>query len=399
MKAIPNRPGLIGRQWRVLQIGKYYPPFFGGMESHLQNLCRNLQGLMDLEVVVANHGKQKSETVVDWMDEVKVTRVGTISNVAATPICPQMVKAIRSSSADIVHLHHPNPMATLAYLASGHKGPLIVTYHSDVIRQKILAKVFEPLLHQLLARASVIIATSPNYIESSPVLSRYRGKCQVIPFGIPVEQFQQPNRNMVEALRQKYGSKIVLTVGRLVYYKGIEYLIRAMENTKGHLLIVGEGPLREDLEREVGMINVGKQVTFLGNVSNEDLVNYYHAMEVFALPSILRSEAFGIVQLEAMACGKPVVNTQLASGVPFVSRHGETGLTVAPRDPIALADAINRLLTNRALKAAYGKAAQSRVEREFSEEIMSRRIFQLYAQVVSQSHLHDLAVAIETVNS
>lgn len=398
MIATLNMPVSVGRRLRVLQIGKYYPPFFGGMESHLHNLCRNLRGLADVEVIVANHGQQQRRSVIDWVENTKVTRVGTLCNVAATPICPQMIKAIRQSTADIVHLHHPNPMATLAYMLSGHRGPLVVTYHSDVVRQKMLGKIFEPLLYQLLDRAATIIATSPNYIESSPVLSHYHHKCQVIPFGIPVEEFLRPDREKVAQLRRKYGAKIILTVGRLVYYKGLENLIRAMKRIKGHLLIVGEGPLRETLERETQLCGVQERVTFLGQMSDEDLVDYYHAMDVFALPSILRSEAFGIVQLEAMACGKPVVNTQLDSGVPFVSLHGETGLTVPPRDPVALARALNRLLSNPALSASYGRAAQRRVEREFSEEMMSQRMLQLYSKVAAQPHLQRFAVAVETVN-
>lgn len=399
MIATVNKPVSVRPQSRILQVGKYYPPFFGGMESHLQNLCRNLQGLVEVEVIVANHGKNKRARQMEWIDKVKVTRIGTIGNVAATPICPQMVSAIRQSSAQVVHVHHPNPMATLAYLASGHQGPLVVTYHSDVVRQKLLAPFFAPLLHRLLERAAVIIATSPNYIDSSPVLSHYRNKCQVIPFGIPIEQFQRPNPRVVAQLHHQYGPKLILTVGRLVYYKGIEYLIRAMKQIDGHLLIVGEGPLQENLEREANLSGVSDRVTFLGHVSDEDLVDYYHAVDVFALPSILRSEAFGIVQLEAMACGKPVVNTQLDSGVPFVSLHGETGLTVPPRDPLALAEAINRLLDDPILRARYGAAAQRRVEREFSEEIMARRTLQLYAKVAEKTALQRFAVAVETVGS
>lgn len=399
MIATLNKSVSVRPQSRVLQVGKYYPPFFGGMESHLQNLCRNLQGLVEVEVIVANHGKYKRERQVEWLDKVKVTRMGTLGNIAATPICPQMVSAIRQSAADVVHLHHPNPMATLAYLASGHRGPLVVTYHSDVVRQKLLAPFFAPLLHRLLERATTIIATSPNYIDSSSVLSHYRHKCQVIPFGISIDQFQRPNREIVTGLRRKYGRKLILAVGRLVYYKGIEYLVQAMKDIEGHLLIVGEGPLRESLEREARLNGVQDRITFLGHVCDEDLVDYYHAVDVFVLPSILRSEAFGIVQLEAMACGRPVVNTQLDSGVPFVSLHEETGLTVPPRDPLALAAAINRLLTDTSLCAQYGAAAQRRVAHEFSEEIMVLRTLQLYAKVAEKIAPKRLAVAVETVGS
>ncbi|HEX4948619.1 MAG TPA: glycosyltransferase [Blastocatellia bacterium] len=399
MLATVNRQISVSKRWQVLQIGKYYPPFFGGMESHLQNLCRNLRESVDVEVIVANHGTRKQETVYETIDGLQIMRAGTKMNLAATPICPSMFRAIRQSKADVVHLHWPNPMAALAYLASRHKGALVVTYHSDVIRQKILAKVFDPILHQLLDRATAIIATSPNYIESSPILMQYRDRCHVVPFGIPVEQFQKRNDVAVARLRKKYGHRIILTVGRLVYYKGIEYLIRAMAHVKGHLLIIGDGPLREPLRREAKLCRVADRVTFLGQVRDEELVNFYYASDIFTLPSIMRSEAFGIVQLEAMACGKPVVNTQLDSGVPFVSRGGETGFTVPTRDPAALASALTTLLNNSSLRNEFGFAARQRVLTEFSEEVMIQRVFDVYKQVLPQRYAEALRVVLETAGS
>lgn len=399
MIATLNKSVAIRPSSRILQVGKYYPPYFGGMESHLYHLCRNLQGLVDIEVVVANHGKEKRTTAINWIDEVKVTRAGTLCNVAATPICPEMVRLIRHSGADIVHLHHPNPMAVLAYLASGHQGKLILSYHSDIVRQKMLGTVFQPILNRVLEKCAAIIVASPNYLQSSLTLAPYRDKCLVIPYGIPVANYRTPDRSVVATIRECYGSRLIMAVGRMVYYKGFEYLVQAMKNIQGHLLLVGDGPLKESLEREAQLAGVRDRITFLGPVSDEDLVNYYHAVDVFALPSILRSEAFGIVQLEAMACGKPVVNTQLDSGVPFASLHEETGFTVPPRNPLALADAINKLLDDPVLRGGYGAAAQRRVEREFSEEIMTRRTLQLYAKVAEKTALQRFAVAVETVGS
>jgi rhamnosyl/mannosyltransferase len=174
---------------------------------------------------------------------------------------------------------------------------------------------------------------------------------------------------------------MVLTVGRLVYYKGFQYLIRAMRDIDGHLLIVGHGPLRDELEREARACGVNERVTFLTSVQN--VRDYYHAADVFALPSVARSEAFGIVQLEAMACAKPVVNTSLDSGVPFVSPDGLSGLTVPPANAHALAQAINTLLDHPALSAQYGQAGRRRIEQEFNLEAMTRRTLQVYNEVVS----------------
>jgi glycosyltransferase involved in cell wall biosynthesis len=359
-----------------MHLGKFYPPHPGGMETHLQALCEELKDEIDIEVVVAG---DERETVEEIVDGVRVSRLGTLLNFAAAPVCPEMVRRVREAKADIVHLHWPNPTAVLAYLASGHRGKLVFTYHSDIIRQRLLRKPFWPVLKRALKRADAIIATSPNYVRTSPVLRKFRESCRVIPFGIPLERFDQPDVIEVSKIRQQYGPRIVLGVGRLVYYKGFEYLIRAMRDVEGQLLIVGSGPLLDSLRREALAAEVSNRVTFLTNVV--DVRPFYHAADVFALSSIARSEAFGIVQLEAMACGKPVVNTNLDSGVPFVSPGGVSGLTVPPADAKALARALNTLLDDPDLRARYGRAARLRVEREFSLEVMTRRTVQLYKEV------------------
>jgi len=362
---------------RVLQIGKYYPPHMGGMETHLRFLCRELQRCVGVEAIVANDGWRSQEGLVDG---VKVTRVGTLFNLASAPVCPGMVRKIRETTADLVHLHLPNPAAVLAYLASRHKGRLVVTYHSDIVRQKALGKVFQPILGRAMDRCSAVITSSPSYIETSPVLTAYRERCRVIPYGIPIEQYHRYDAEAVAKIRGQFGPRIVLSVGRLIYYKGFEYLIRAMAKVQGRLLIVGDGPLRSGLEGAAQARGVRDRVFFLGEI--QDVVPYYHAADVFVLPSIARSEAFGIVQLEAMACGKPVVNTRLASGVPFVSVDGLTGLTVPPANPEALAGAINLLLNDPGLRAEYGQAARRRVQEEFSLDLMISRTLQLYKDVM-----------------
>jgi rhamnosyl/mannosyltransferase len=366
---------------RVLHLGKFYPPHPGGMETHLQALCGELKHAIDVEVVVAGEGR---ETVEETVDGVRISRLGTLLNFAAAPVCPQMVRRVRESKADIIHLHWPNPTAVLAYLASGHRGPLVFSYHSDVIRQKYLRKPFWPILSHALKRARAIIAASPNYVQTSPVLRQFNERCRVIPYGIPLAQFDQADAIEISKIRKQYGPRIVLGVGRLVYYKGFEYLIRAMREVEGHLLIVGNGPLLDALEREARVTGVSNRVTFLTNV--RDVRPFYQAADVFALSSIARSEAFGIVQLEAMACEKPVVNTSLDSGVPFVSLDQISGLTVPPEDAGALAEAINTLLDDTALSARYGRAARLRVEQEFSLERMTQRTLQLYKEVMDSAN-------------
>jgi glycosyltransferase involved in cell wall biosynthesis len=363
---------------RVLHIGKYYPPYRGGMESHLESLSNELNRLVDLEVIVANTSWR---TVNEIVDGIKVTRVGKLFDLQSAPICPDLVRKIRASKSDIIHIHWPNPSAVLAYLASGHRGRLVITYHSDVVRQRTLAAAFTPLLRAVLKRAAAIIVSSPNYIDGSYVLPEFRDRCRVIPFGVSGDYFDQFDPQAVKRIRAEYGPRIVLGVGRMVYYKGFEHLVRAMTEVDGHLLLIGRGPLREPLTQLAEAIGVTENVTFLSEVN--DIRPYYQAADVFALSSVMRSEAFGIVQLEAMACGKPIVNTQLDSGVTFVSPHGVSGLTVPPADAAALGASINELLDNPEWRAQLGAGARARVAQDFTVEKMVQSTFELYQQTVN----------------
>ncbi len=363
----------------MLHVGKFYPPHMGGIETHLQALCAELSKELDLRVVVSSDSRERIDEV---LGNVRVSRIPTHFTLASTPLCPGMISQIRGSEADIVHIHLPNPMAVLAYLASGHRGRLVVTYHSDTVRQKVLGALFEPLLHQCLRRSSAIIATSPDYRRTSEVLARYQDRCHVIPYGIALGQFEQSDPAAVAKIRAELGERVVISVGRLVYYKGFEYLIQAMRQVACRLVIIGDGPLRPKLQELARELGLQDKIVFAGEIQNERIVPYYHAADVFALASVARSEAFGIVQIESMAAGLPVVNTQLDSGVPFVSLHGQTGLTVPPRDPEALAQAINRLLDDAPLRRSLGRAAQARARQEFSLEIMTARTFQLYQSVL-----------------
>lgn len=364
---------------RILQIGKFYSPYAGGIETHLEELSEQLQSFADVKVIVANTARR---SVTEQVSGVTVHRVGTLGTFANTPISPGMVSAIRNTPADIVHIHWPNPAAALAYLASGHTGRLVLTYHSDIVKQKAAASLFRPVLNLLMARCEAVIATSPNYVETSPILQQHRKRCHVIPYGIGIEKLGAPDHVLVEELRRKYGPRIVLSVGRFVYYKGFEYLIEAMRAVNGRALIVGDGPLREKLRSLAQTHGVADRVEFIGEQRGKALVSYFHAADLFVLPSIARSEAFGIVQLEAMACGKAVVNTRLDSGVPYVSLDGVTGLTVPPADAGALASAITSLLDNDELRARFGETGRKRVAREFSLETMVRRVCQVYGQIL-----------------
>jgi glycosyltransferase involved in cell wall biosynthesis len=363
---------------RVLHVGKFYYPYRGGMETHLSTLCERLAPHLALHVVVANTSRARTDEVLNG---VAVTRLGTAVNLGAAPYTPGLAGFIRASEADIVHLHWPHPTAVLSYLRSGHTGRLIVTYHSDIVRQRVLGFAFRPFLHAVLRRASAIICTSPDYIASSSVLRRHRGRCHVLPFSIAVDAFASAQPSAVAEVRGAFGPRIILAIGRMVSYKGFEYLIRAMRSVNARLLIIGDGPLRQALEHTTREAGVADRVTMLAKVT--DVAPFLHAADVFVLPSIARSEAFGIVQLEAMAAGTPVVNTALASGVPYVSPHGVSGLTVPPGDSAALAAAMNLLLDDPQARARYGAAGQQRVRTHFNVDAMASRTMDLYRAVMT----------------
>ncbi len=364
----------------VLQIGKFYPPHMGGIETHLETLCRELAGRFDLSVIASNHEAGRSAEV---RHGIPVTRLATPFSITSAPVNPALAAAIRTRDPDLVHIHLPHPGGVLGLLASRYRGPLVVTYHSDVVRQKIMSAIFAPFLFRLLDAARVVIATSERYIDSSPVLQRYRARCRVVPYGIPLGAYDETLPAKAAAIRARFGPRVVLAVGRFVYYKGFEHAIRAMRRVDAHLLLVGGGPLGQALEREAATCGVSSKVTFLGEIQNEHMAPLFSAADVFVLPSIARSEAFAIVQLESMAAGTPVVNTNLASGVPWVSQHGATGLTVPPGDDAALAAALTRLLDDAALRKQFGAAGQDRVRREFTADVMGRRIAGIYDEVLA----------------
>jgi rhamnosyl/mannosyltransferase len=287
---------------------------------------------------------------------------------------------------DIVHLHFPNPMGDLTYLLGGQRVPLVLTHHADIIKQRLFLPFYRPVLSLLFNRVKRIIAASAEYITSSALLSRHKDQCTIIPYGINLDAFSLRNgeSETVEKQRRDAGDRLVLFVGVLRYYKGLDVLLRAMARVDGHLLIVGRGPEREALGSLAEQLGIAQRVTFLGEVSESQLRILLHAADVFVLPSIDRCEAFGIAQLEAMACGKPVVSSDLPTGMRFVNQHGVTGLRVQPGDAEALAEALQRLLDDAELRARFGCAAQARVTQEFTAERMVARTLEVYREVIAR---------------
>lgn len=368
---------------RVLQVNKLYSPWIGGVEKVVQDIAERLQGKVEMKVLVC---QPKGAGTREIINKVEVFRAGSIGIYSSMPVSfsfPFLLKKL-AKDADILHFHLPFPMATLSHLLVRPKAKVVVWWHSDIVRQKNMMRLYKPFLIQFLKRADRIIVATKEHIGSSAVLKSFEDKCSVIPFGIDASlfEFDENLRRDVARLREKYGSKIVLFVGRLIYYKGVEHLIRAMKDVDGTLLIVGQGPLESHLRRVATKCGLYERVVFLGKVQDREMTACYHSCDVFVLPSIARSEAFGLVQLEAMACGKPVVNTDLPTGVSFVSRHGETGLTVPPADSAAMGLAIKKLLEDADLREKYGLAARERVEKYFNVARMADDMYHVYEEVL-----------------
>jgi glycosyltransferase involved in cell wall biosynthesis len=361
----------------------FYPPTTGGIEQHMRVLCAGLARQVRVSVLVPSRSLRRVEETIDG---VQVIRTPELGRYVSTPFCPGMAAELRRFSPDIVHLHFPNPAGDFAYLTSRCRAPVVMTYHADVVRQRPMLWAYRPLFRHLDARVSRIIVSSHEYLASSTFLAPYRDKCTIIPFGVDMDSFTLSGAEHAEVaeLRHRHGGRLVIFLGVLRYYKGLDVLVRAMTRVAGHLLVVGRGPQRGVVDNLVRRLELRDRVTFTGEVSDARRRVLLHAAEVFALPSTDRSEAFGIAQLEAMACGKPVVASDLPTGVRAVNRDGITGLLVPPGDPDALARALNTLLRDDGLRADMGEAARRRVEKEFAADRMVAETLSVYDDVLAR---------------
>ncbi|HAR94395.1 MAG TPA: glycosyltransferase [Deltaproteobacteria bacterium] len=367
---------------KVLQIFKYYYPNVGGVEKVAQDIAEGLRGRIGTQILTCH---EAVTTLQENVNGIEVTRAGRLFTRFSVPVAPRFPFLMRQMArkADILHFHFPYPLADVSHLLARPAGKVVVWWHSDIVRPRFLTKLYRPLQVQFLKKAHAIIVAAPQLIDSSPTLERFRDKCHVIPIGIDVGRFilDEDKHAQVQKIRSQYGPRIVLFVGRLAYYKGVDYLVRSMKDIDGTLLIVGEGPLEAEMKGLATSMGIEDRCVFLGKASDEHLSLYYHACDVFVLPSVASTEAYGIVQLEAMACGKPVVSTSLPTGVTFVNMHEQTGLVVPPADEQTLAAAINKLLDDPSTRMKYGSFAKERVEREFTNAAMVEKVYGLYKGV------------------
>lgn len=365
---------------RILHLGKYYPPVRGGIETVVETLCRGERPSAESLALVLNKALR---TVHEVVDDVAVTRVGSLTQIGAVSLAPTLPVWLARSTADLLVLHEPNPMALLAYFLVRPAAPLVVWYHSEVIRPAWQYRLlYEPLLEFALRRAARIVVATPPMLDV-PALAAHRGKCVVIPYGLETERYEPTARvtSAAGSVRKKAGVPILLFVGRLVGYKGLDVLLRALPGLEAQTIVVGDGPCRSPLQAMAHELGISDRVRFVGQVGDEELLAWYHACDAFVLPSVSRQEAFGMVQLEAMLCCRPVVSTDTNTGVSWVNQHERTGLVVPPGDAAALHNALARLVSDPALRQRLGREARARVLAEFTSGAMCRATLALYREI------------------
>ncbi len=373
---------------RILHLYKAYPPIKGGIENTVELLAESqVAAGHDVTVLVSAGGWRPR---VENLSGVRVVREPRLVELASTPLSPTLPIRLLTERPDIAHVHSPFPPAEVANLLFGQARRTVLTYHSDVVRQQHILRFYAPMLRRVLGRADRIFPTSEPYMRRSPFLREVTDRCQVIHLGIRLEPFTHPDATTAARLRLRWSSDgqtsarpVVLFVGRLRAYKGLQYLLHAMTRVEANLVLVGDGPERHRLEELSRHLNIQQRVHFAGHLADEVLPAAYQAADLFVLPSHLPSEAFGLVMVEAMASGLPVVCTELGTGTSVVVRHGETGLVVPPADPEALAQALSRLLLDDDLRQGLGRAGRVRAHTEFSADAYVSRTLEAYEDVLS----------------
>lgn len=380
---------------RVCHLSKYYPPQPGGIETHVRVLAQaqaKLGAKVDVICVntrdTAGQESERTPTVEELDGEVRVIRLGRVMNLARFDVFTAFSDYFgdRTAQYDIAHLHTPNPAMALHWAMARTETPLVVTHHSDIVKQKVLKHVVNPLMHYVYGRATRILTDSPPYFEGSTFLQSYEDRVEPMALGIDLSIYQQPSETAIayaKQLKENYPGPLWLSVGRLVYYKALHLAIEALQWVPGTLMIVGKGELTETLKQQAEALGVSDRVVWMPYASQDELIGAYHAATALWFPSNARSEAFGLVQVEAMASGCPVINANIPhSGVTWVSRNGKEGLTVPLNDARSLAQAAERLLKEPGLRDEFAAASRLRAQR-FDHMRMAQDSLRIYKAAIT----------------
>ena len=367
------------RKLKILEVNKFCPPHIGGIETLVAQRASAFAKRPDTEVkvlVCQERGKGVTKTI----DGAEVICCSSLGTYFSCPVSVSFFRKFRELSrwADVVEIHTPFPLGDAAVLLFGCKCRVVIAWHSDVIKQKVHLQFYKPILKAFLKRADAIIVATKGHIDGSSFLPAHRDKCRIIPYPLDIPRYEAAERLSVLKADDPAALRL-LFVGRLVFYKGVSYLLEAMRQVRGcELFICGTGKLEAELKAQAQ----GLPVHFLGRLSDAQLKAAFAECDCFVLPSVENSEAFGIVQQEAMVYGKPVINTSLPTGVPYVSENGKTGITVPPKDAAALAEAIQTLADNPQLRQTYGEQAARKVRETYGMDDIMQKIYDVLKEGV-----------------
>ncbi|MEX5663640.1 glycosyltransferase family 4 protein [Pseudomonas neuropathica] len=372
---------------RVLHFFKtYLPDSVGGIEQVIFQLCESgAQHGIDGQVLTLS--ADPTPAVVK-LGQHEVHRAKLDIQFASTGFSWSVFKQFRemAAEADVVNYHFPWPFMDLVHFASARNKPTVVTYHSDIIRQKHLLKLYRPLMNRFLASADRIVAASPNYLHTSDVLQQFRDKTRVIPYGLNKAGYPQPDPERMNRWRQQVGDKFFLFVGVMRYYKGLHILLEALKDVDYPVVIVGAGPLELELHAQAQALGL-RNIHFLGRLGDEDKVALLQLSYAIVFPSHLRSEAFGISLLEGAMYGKPMISSEIGTGTSYINIHNETGLVVPPSNPLAFREAMRTLWEDPVRAAAMGVKAEARYRQLFTADDMGRKWTELYQELLEEKSL------------
>ena len=369
---------------RILHFYKdYYPDSTGGIEQVIRQICVGTARVgATSEVLTLTAGHELAPIAFEGHT---IYRVHRDLNIASTGIALGAFAELKrlAAEADIVHYHFPWPFMDLAHFAAGIDKPTVVTYHSDIVRQKNLLRLYAPLKRKFLRSVDTIVATSPNYLATSTVLDRYRDKTRTITYGLDRSTYPPPSESLLDKWRAVVGEKFFLFVGVLRYYKGLHILLDAVADLDYPVVIVGAGPIEAELKAHALRLGL-THVLFLGFLGDEDKIALLTLSYAMVFPSHLRSEAFGISLLEGAMFGKPLISSEIGTGTSYINVHDETGLVVPPSDAAAFRQAMVTLWNNPSLAAAMGRSAAERYTRLFTAERMASNYMALYRELVAR---------------
>lgn len=369
---------------RILHFYKtYYPDSIGGTEQFINQLARSTAEC-GVETDVLSLSPLPNTPTLELHGH-HVHRVKRTFEIASTGFSLKALSRFTqlAHQADLIHYHYPWPFMDLIHFAARVKRPTLVTYHADIIKQKALLKFYRPLQHQFLSDVDKIVATSPNYIDTSPVLTHYRDKTVAIPIGLNKASYPTLTKDLLEKWRTQLGPRFFLFVGMLRYYKGLPILLDALKETDYPMVIVGAGPLEIELKEQAQRLGL-KHIHFLGALPEEDKVALLTLCYAIVFPSHLRSEAFGISLVEGAMYGKALITTELGTGTSFININDETGLVVEPNNPAALTNAMRTLWDNPTLTQTMGIQAEKRYNSLFTARQMAERYVELYENLIKK---------------